>query len=277
MNRITRIAVLLSLLVGLAGLSFGQTALNQTTLSGAVNSANAFSGNGSASIDTSITVGATTGIVSQNQNSNQFANLYSSSQGGQFASELYVDRELMGVISVNTTTKVVQVVRGIEGTQVSDHASGTMVLAGPPSAFQKYDPAGSCTTASTLFTPWVNTVNGAQWLCSTITLTWAPGFNNPLVPIVNIPNTAVASATTILPTGPLFHLTGTTSVVNVTQPVGCNATAQGGCQFTAICDGVCTWSAAGNIAVAAGTVVAGTAITFIWDAKNSKWVPNVVT
>lgn len=272
-----KIATLLLLVAGLAGISFGQTALTQTTISANVAGANAWSGNGFASIDTVVVLASTTGVVGQSTNSNQFVNLYSTSQGGQFASVLYIDRELMGVISVNTTTKVAQVVRGIEGTQVSDHANGTMALVGPPSAFQKFDAVGSCTGTATLFTPWVNIVNGYQWLCSSLTGTWVPGFNNPFVPSMSGTTAAVASASTILPSGPLFHLTGTTTVATITTPVGCNATAEGGCQFTAICDGVCVWSAAGNIETASGTVVAGTAVTFIWDAKNSKWLANVAT
>jgi hypothetical protein len=204
----------------------------------------------------------------------------------------------MGVFTVNTTLKSVGVFRGYLGTTASPHPSGDMVLisnvyatnqafgANPvPSGFFNVDPPqnGLCTPSGTPTTPWVNVNTGAQWLCLTASGTisvWAPGFNNALCSGMGpacIPAAAVASAATILPTGPLFHLTGTTSVVTITQPVGCNATAVGACQFTAICDGVCAWTAAGNITTASGVMVAGTAVTFIWNPGTSKWIPNVTT
>lgn len=201
--------------------------------------------------------------------------------------DLYIDRELMQVISVNAAGKNVCVLHGQGGSQASAHAVGTMVLAGPPGAFFNYNPEGFCggTNVAQIgssqsnppqFNPWVNQTQGTTWICSTITNTWTPGFVN-LFGETNVPTTAVTSAATIVPTGPLFHITGTVSMVNITTPVGCNATAVGGCQFTAICDAVCVWTAAGNISVASGTVVAGSSITFTWDAKNSKWVPSTTT
>jgi hypothetical protein len=57
--------------------------------------------------------------------------------------------------------------------------------------------------------------------------------------------------------------------------VGCAATAVGTCSFTIIPDGAFTWTTAGNIALA-GTAVVNKALTFLWDAKNSKWVPNYI-
>lgn len=273
MKTLTKLFSLAALILASAIGVQAQTALTQTTTSAIVNQGS-----------TSFQVASVTGITGFGAINNAVGGTTS---GNANTIDLYIDRELMQVVSVNTTAKTVQVLRGQGGSQASAHASGAMVLAGPPAAFLNYDPEGYCggkvgTGASPSnppqYTPWVNQRTGAQFLCSTITLTWTPGFSGGgATSMANVPNTAVASATTIVPTGPLFHLTGTTSVVNITQPIGCNATAVGGCQFTAICDAVCTWSAAGNISVAAGTVVAGTSITFTWDAKNSKWVPSVVT
>jgi hypothetical protein len=124
--------------------------------------------------------------------------------------------------------------------------------------------------------PLLNVLTGEQFLCSTITNTWVPGFSNAWLPVAGGPTTAVASAAgAILPSGPLFHVTGTAAVTGFTIPVGCAATAVGTCSFTIIPDGAFTWTTAGNIALA-GTAVVNKALTFLWDAKNSKWVPNYI-
>lgn len=257
-----------------------QNTLGQTTLSAAV--AGQYLGPGSTGnvpAPTLIQVASATNIIGISPTLGITAAASSSS------TNLFIDREQMRVTAVNGTA--LTVVRGVNGTVATPHASGAIVLFGPARFFYVQDPGGlgspggtgfvsnvPCILNNVVVTPWVNIRSGAQWLCSSITLTWVPGFNNGGAPIAAVVTAAVASATTIVPTGPLFHITGTVSMVNITTPVGCNATAVGGCQFTVICDGVCTWTAAGNIAVAAGTVVAGTSITFTWDAKNSKWVPN---
>lgn len=259
------------LLLALAPAAKAQTAPTQTTLSAAQGvGPTPFSGTVTA-YQTFATVASTTGLIAQGVPL-------------QVQSIMYIDQEAEAVVSFNSTTGQVQVTRGYLGTTAQPHVSGTMVLIGPPGAFNSGDPtvrsdAGTqnagCVAANTAFTPYINVITGKQWLCSTITNTWVPGFNNTQAPPVV--TAAVASAATIVPTGPLFHITGTTSMVNVTTPVGCNATAVGGCQFTAICDGVCAWTAAGNISAASGTFVAATSVTFTWDATNSKWVPSNIT
>lgn len=184
--------------------------------------------------------------------------------------------EAMTVVSLNATT--VSVARGSNGTVARSHASGSMVLAGRPNWFYVKDPNGSCTAANTLVTPFVNILNGREWLCSTITLSWVPGFNNDLVPGQASVSAAVASvAGSTLPSGPLFHVTGTNAITGWTIPVGCNATGSGACSFTVIPDAVFTWTAAGNIGVASsalpgGLVVAKHPVTFFWDATTSKWL-----
>ena len=135
------------------------------------------------------------------------------------STDLYVDRELMIVLSVNTTTKVVTVSRGQGGTQASGHANSAMVLYGPPNAFQVFDPEGACVTANTAYTPWVNVRNGYQWLCSTVTLSWVAGFNN--LGSLQVTKAVASAAADVLPTGPLFHITGTTTgITGFTIPVG---------------------------------------------------------
>ena len=127
-----------------------QNTLIQTTLSSKV-------GPG----DNNIFVASTTGItVAQNTT----------------ATMIYIDRELMTVLAVNTTTGEVTVARGAAGTPAAGHAKGAMVLAGNPTFFFDHDPQG--TTSNQLVTPYVNVSNGLQWLLSSITGTWVPGFGN---------------------------------------------------------------------------------------------------
>lgn len=276
--RLNRIATILVLLAGLAGACFGQTALTQTTISAAINGPSYYSGT-SANFSQTVTLAACTGIAAP-------------ILPGTPSSIIYVDREALGVLSWNTSTCSGVVLRGYLSTQAAPHVSGDMALFGPnyavtlaqggnpvPNGFFQQDPpaGGSCTPSGTPTTPWVNVLTGAQWLCGTISKTWIPGFVNPLTSASDVPNTAVASATTIVPTGPLFHLTGTTPVTTITTPVGCNATAVGGCIFTLIVD---TGTASqlgtgGNLEIGAAiTTLSGKAYSFVWDAVQSKWVVN---
>jgi hypothetical protein len=80
----------------------------------------------------------------------------------------------------------------------------------------------------------------------------------------------VASATTITPTGAIFHVTGTTAVVTINIPyTGFNGT------ITIIPDGIFTWTTAGNIALA-GTAVVSKALTMTYDSTTAKWYPSYV-
>lgn len=272
----TKVVLTLSLVCVLAGLGFGQTALTATTLNGAVNGPAFYNGNSSANLQGVVCLASVTGISAP-------------SLGGSPLSIIYVGREAMGVFTVNTTSSCVKVIRGFMGTQATPHPTGDMVLVSlvynpanggnpVPSGLFDFDPpqGASCTTASTATTPWVNVLTGDQWLCSSVTGTWVPGFNNKLVPVAAGVTTAVASAAgAVTPSGPLFHITGTSAITGFNVPVGCNGTAVGGCQFTVIPDAIFTWTAAGNIALA-GTAVVNKALTFVWDAKNSKWIPSYI-
>ena len=269
-----KLAVLALAVLSLPALSLGQTALTQTTIS-----ANVSQG------ATSFALASVTGITGVGAINNAVGG---TTGGNANTTDLYIDRELLQVVSVNTTAKTVTVLRGQGGSQAAPHASGAMVLAGPPAAFLNYDPEGYCGGATGTgfspsnppqYTPWVNQRTGAQWLCSSITHSWVPGFGNPGGSGNPISvTTAVASvAGSTLPSGPLFHVTGTNAITGWTIPVGCAATTTGGCSFTVIPDAVFTWTAAGNIAVASsalpgGAVVANHPIIFFWDAKNSKWL-----
>ena len=200
---------------------------------------------------------------------------------------LYVDREEMAVIQISGGT--LQVVRGYNSTVATSHVSGSMVLYGKAPWFYNYDPGTilsqggggpsgglACTVAGSFAFPWLNVRTGSQWECSSITLQYIPYFNNAMVPGSAIVSTAVASAAgQVTPSGPLFHITGGLAITGFLIPVGCNATAVGGCSFTVIPDGTFTWTTANNIALA-GTAVVNKLLTFSWDGKNSKWIPSYI-
>lgn len=78
----------------------------------------------------------------------------------------------------------------------------------------------------------------------------------------------VASATTIAPTGSIFHVTGTTAIVTITPPY----TGFKG-SITIIPDGLFTMTNAGNIAIAV-TAVVSKALVMTFDYNTSKWYPS---
>lgn len=271
-NQIQKFLIAAMLLLGFAGIASAQTSLTQTTLSSAVavGPSGAQSGLASGSYQTLVTIASGTGV-----------NL---AINGQPTTLLYIGSELMGILT-NPTGTTYSVLRGLQGTKIAPHPSGDMVLLetsvspglggySGSGGFQNNDPPlnGQCTGTNTLVTPWVNVLTGAQWICSSITTTWVPGFNNPLATSMPEVTTAVASAAgQITPSGPFFHITGALAITGFLVPVGCNATPEGGCSFTVIPDAAFTTTATNNIATAV-TAVANLPITWRWDATNSKFV-----
>ena len=197
---------------------------------------------------------------------------------------VYVDQELEGILSlVNGQTTIYNVLRAAQGTKAAYHANGAMALIGVMSpqfggtagsgGFQVVDPpvGGVCSLAG--LTPWINVLTGEQWLCSTVTANWVPGYNNRFPPATARVTAAVASAAGLItPSGPLFHITGTAAITGFNIPVGFNATATGGGQFCVIPDGIFTTTTANNIALAS-TAVVNKLLCWTWDATNSKFVP----
>ncbi len=136
--------LLLTLLV--AGAVFGQATLTSTTLSAAADNK-----------QTTITVASATGITLSNTTSG-----FSTSP-----TILYVDREQMLVTGAPVGT-VVPVQRGWGGSIQVAHVSGATVYVGPAPYFYKNpDPSGSCTAASEIVLPHVNTDTGNIWTCPT--------------------------------------------------------------------------------------------------------------
>jgi hypothetical protein len=191
--------------------------------------------------------------------------------------------EAVFVNAVNGTT--ISVTRGYNGTQANPHLSGAVVLVGPAGAgtgpngpFVSVDPSGSCTAASS-WTPTVNIQTGNQWICSSISASWVPGFfNNKAAAGVTTLVASVAGATN--PSGPLFHVNGTnqitawgssTSVGPGTGQGGGASTQPYGANFCTIPDAAFTWTAGNNLATS-GTAVANLVICWVFDGTQKKYV-----
>jgi hypothetical protein len=260
---ILRSAVLLALASALALLpAFGQSTntnlvVTATKLSAAITSTSA----------TRLTVALATGITA-----NSTVLYITDGTGG--------NNEAVFVNSVSGTT--IGVTRGYNGTQANTHLLGAVVLVGPAGAgpFVSVDPSGSCTAASS-WTPTVNILSGNQWICSSITSSWVPGFfNRSRMPGVTTAVASVAGATN--PSGPLFHVTGTnaitawgssTSVGPGSGQGGGAATQSYGANFCVIPDAAFTTTATNNIAKAS-TAVANLTLCYTFDGTNKKYVPS---
>lgn len=248
------------------GLSvFGQTALVQTTLSAAVQS----------SSTTTIAVTSATGITAG-------------------SSILYIEDgtayngEAMFVNSVSGTT--LGVTRGYSSTAANPHISGALVFVSPAAstglpAFYMTDPAGAApfvngtsSCANTAETPWINIRTGNQWICSTVSLSWVPGFFNfEAPPGVTTAVASVAGVTAV--SGPLFHVTGTNAITAWGASTTRGSLGQGGgtsdtvgSAFCVIPDAIFTTTATNNIALATTAVVNKT-LCFTYDQTNKKYTP----
>lgn len=159
MKTIFKVLSLFVLLLGLAGLSFGQAVLQQTTLTTAVNGTPYYTN----TPQTTITVASVTGMVAE--------------FNGSFTSVIVVDQEAMGVISFNASTLIVNVQRGYAGTKTRSHVNGATVYVGPPSSpnpnwFKVYDPNGACTAALEPVLPTVSLASGDVFNCDATTGNW---------------------------------------------------------------------------------------------------------
>jgi hypothetical protein len=173
--------------------------------------------------------------------------------------------ETMMIQSINGTA--ISVARGRTGGRFAIPVGAT-VLFGPPNWFRAYDPSGGCTTATTYITPHVNVLTGAEWLCSPVSLTWAPSWGNPGIDSF-VPTAAVASAAGLItPSGPLFHVTGALAVTGFNIPLGFVSGS-----FTIIPDGAFTTTTANNIAIAS-TGVVSKPLTFLYDSVTAKFYPS---
>lgn len=112
-----------------------QTTLTQTALSAAVTTTN----------DNSITVNSATTFAAG-------------------TTHAVIDAEEMAVVSVSGTT--IGVVRGINGTRATTHASGAVVYVGSPTYFDSVGRYGSCTATNERVLPIVVPTEGKYYTCS---------------------------------------------------------------------------------------------------------------
>lgn len=179
----------------------------------------------------------------------------------------------------------VSVTRGYNGTIASQHLSGSVVIFGAPAAFVSSDPSGSCVAASS-YTPTINILGGSnglkggnQWICSSISSSWVPGYFNRQRPDgVTTAVASVAGATN--PTGPLFHITGNNAITawgsSTTAGLGAgggSATQPYGAPFCVIPDGAYTTTATNNIGKAT-TAVVGRLQCWVFDGTAKVYIPS---
>lgn len=100
--------------------------------------------------------------------------------------------------------------------------------------------------------------------------TW-PWFPSGLAQGAQSVVSTLASAATIVPTTPVIHITGAVAIVNITPP----ATNFRGFIYL-ISDGIFTWTAAGNIAIAGTSTAVGKIFAFYYDPATSKWYPDKI-
>lgn len=285
MKTLTKLFATLAVLFALAMPSFAQqNFLGQTTLSAAVPGQYLGPGStGNVPAPTIITVTSATNIVGANPN------LSITAGQPNFQTSLFVDREQMLVIGVNGTA--LTVVRGVNGTVATPHATLAMVLFGQPRFFYVQDPGGlgspggsgyisnvPCVLANVVVSPWVNIRSGAQWYCNPTSLVWTPGFNNPLLPLgASFSTVASAAGAQAIP-GPVSKISGTNAITSFTFTgngnIGLNGAAtantQVGGQFCIIPTGAYTTTATNNIG-AATTAVVGQMQCWTWNGPDGKW------
>jgi hypothetical protein len=167
---------------------------------------------------------------------------------------LLVEQEMMQIVSLNST--VASVKRGCLGTRAMAHATLTPFTFGLSSDFQNFVPA-------------LKEIS-------------------PVLPeqAYTGASAAVASATSIIASGPLFHVTGATTITNMLPPTSANLGNTGpnseenyqqGTRVTLIFDSTAaiTTGGSGTGPAFAGAVAAMTAGTFldcILDASTGTWL-----
>lgn len=182
-----------------------------------------------------------------------------------------VDREIMNVTAVTGT--VISVARGSDATRATPHVSGATVTVALRSAVVSYIPAGACTRANLQYVPLI--VAGSPGLGVEVGSTYdclgvgaAGQWVKTSAPDVPIKGSAVASATSITPTGTYFTVSGTVNPVNtVVVPAGFAPGMALYLEPTA----VWTTGTGGNILLGS-TAVVGKVLILVWNG--TKWVPS---
>jgi hypothetical protein len=188
-----RILSAVAIFLVLSGLAFAQTAMRTTTLSLPVGVN-----------DKSINLTSVTGV--------------NPLSGGQVATILFVDKEVMYVQSVTGSSATVT--RGQNGSDSTAHNAGATVYVGPPGAYGTRNLSGACNESSWPVTPYININNGNIYTCTSNnwvlqgtggggggTLTGC-GFGNVLNGTVCDVNTAVIPSQAILQSGVPIYCAG---------------------------------------------------------------------
>lgn len=251
-SKFIRTVAAFALLIVFASFGYGQTTLTTTTLSAAIDyKAKTFN------------VAAATNITGP---------ALAESSGGVGKSTannltvLYVDREVMDVVSVSSTTVTVR--RGTRGTKPTGHASSAKVWVGPAGQFVSDAPYGTCTRTLLQYVPMINVTNGLAYDCSGSPGKWGNFVDQPQIGAdLASQGGEMTGAYAII--AKIHHVTGTAAITGFAIPAGLRS----GDTFVTIPDGNFTWTAAGNI-VSTGTAVTGRAITWTYDAATAKLYPN---
>lgn len=93
---------------------------------------------------------------------------------------LYIDREVLRAVTVNTTSGVVTVTRGQSGTAATQHLANTVVWTGAATRFYSSNPpAGRCLGSTAYpggYYPWINTLLGTVSYCTNTFGRAVPGY-----------------------------------------------------------------------------------------------------
>jgi hypothetical protein len=187
---------------------------------------------------------------------------------------LYIDREAMLVLATSIggldpfgqPARAVTVIRAQLGTAAALHVAGAMVLYGQPGWFFQSDHQGDCTGITLKLNFDLNVLNGRQWICSSISHRFVPGFENTSLPAQL---TALVQTNQILiPSGPLFHVLGSDDITFIAPPAGFEYGT-----FCAIPDTVFTTNSNGNIAVAS-VAVKNKLLCWTYDDTTGLFVPS---
>jgi hypothetical protein len=205
MNTLKKAVLTLALVLGICGISQAQTAMTYTTLTTAVTAPSAVSGFGQQPYQTTIFVTSVSGI---NAFGTGVAVGGTVGGGPQYNTLLNIDGEQMAVQTVNATQKSVTVIRGWEGSNITPHQNGAVVIAGPPQFFASQDPEGQCNLTGTLATPVVNVHTGRQWICDATNGNWLPVLSTGSI-------TPAATSAAIQTVAQTFTLNGT----NIGEPI----------------------------------------------------------
>jgi hypothetical protein len=158
-------------LLAFSALAFGQLTQTSTTLAQAVTGPGVGS-TGAARYPTTIYLASLTGITAPAQPTSTTE--IGTPTGNSFTI-LYVDREAMQVLAINTNLTAVSVNRGYLGTTPTAHLNGSTVYYGPPNYFGNLGyysadgPSGACTATLQTVLPVIETDTGNQYNCVPIT------------------------------------------------------------------------------------------------------------